>query len=271
MYDEMTQRLRDEMQRQRDEHRRKGESYGYKDLLKVLHYGATSRISNIFTGNTRLTPDRYEALATEWGVSVDYLLCKTKNRTDKEIYNAAVLKDKDNIETHTKYLGILGYEVKPRLLLTCTNLYVFDHFWPLIRPTLTEEALNTCYHRDNDGEWTLADWESGKAPYLEITAGFSLPVKETISGKEMGNYKDSHIGEYISYSVDFEVYRDSTRIAIWNLEEARFLFRTMDEYASVTVRTMLEKSTNNDILDTKQTLVDTQAAMERDRYEGLQN
>lgn len=234
MYNERVERLRTELTRVKNDKRTEGYTYGYKDLLCVLNYAQTSRVSEVFNGKHALDDNQYKELADEWNVRVEYLKCEDDFRTEDDMYAAAKAERTESIELHLRYLKLLGYDAKPHLVFHCFNFDEFRQLWPCIKPTLADNAIN----KPNEyNEYVSLDEWDGKTE-LPYSAFNYLVVNQTIDGSPTNDFVDSNLGSFLHYcyTLDYVIEQDGAPISSMSLNDLESMFSTMDEYARTTAR-----------------------------------
>lgn len=232
MYDKETERLRLEYDYQKNNRRADGYRYSYNDLLDVLCYANTTRISEVFNGKHRLDDNQYKRLAAEWGVRVEYLKCEDDFRTEDDMYAAAKVERTESIELHLRYLKLLGYDAQPHLAFHCHNFEEFRLLWPDLKQTIANHPINE--PNEHNEYVSLDNWDGIST--LPHAAYEYIVVRQTLEGSPTNEYTDSNLVSFSKYcyTLDYEISQDGKAIASVSMNDLESIFTTMDEYAKTT-------------------------------------
>lgn len=116
-----------------------------KEVAETLIHYSEQTVSHYFSGTTKLPADRAEVMAkaVEW--LPEYLTCETNFQTQEEKECAIGAEFRSNLRARINYLSVLGFNVEERVYIHARNYYVFQEYWPYIKPTLTESALDLVF------------------------------------------------------------------------------------------------------------------------------
>lgn len=220
----------------------------------LIHYSEQT-VSHYFSGASKLPADRAEVMADAVGWLPEYLTCETNFKTQEDKEAATGEEFKRNMTARINYLRVLGFDVEERVYIHARNYYVFQEYWPLIKPTLTEAALDLVFsikgneeddipaydevelaasifdNEDDAPDATnlikLRDWD-GKTHIYSMYGNsiLFLPVKSvSVECKDNSPY---HVKD-IQYRMGYKIRKTKERI---QKEEALGIYNELDLYRS---------------------------------------
>lgn len=131
-YVNLGKRLKEEAKR----HNEKNVTMAY-----ILSYKNANTISEFYSGNRKLSDDRYEILCKRWGVRKEYLMCEDEWRTAEDMLIGISIKDIESFRLSIKYIESLGYRVRDIMTMTLPVRTIYSDL-SIISECLPETELN---------------------------------------------------------------------------------------------------------------------------------
>lgn len=231
--DEKSRRLREQWLRWRED---EGKGLTQKDLAELIAEGMPDRvpmsqstISQILEGKRwHISYEVRLQFARVFGCRIEYLNNEDDIPTVEE-FRIVTGHMSEEISLHIKLLECIGYQIKPKLMLLALTDIPLRENWDKIKPTLTEDALSAPINAAHTK--TLAKWDGVSRIPNEFLGTF--PVRRALPDiiKEPSDYSDVPVtyADEMTYTVEYEVFRDGRRIAVMKKDDLVRMFDTLDE------------------------------------------